>query len=145
MPSFRSYLVLDWYAVFKIIYLFILSALGLCCCAWAFSSCIKWGYSSLWCVGFSLWCLLLLWSAGSRACGLQQLWSVGSVVLAHRLSCPMAHGIFPDKRSNPCPLHWQSNSQPLYLRGCPCMQLFNEIFSNFFHGTLELTSVNITF
>ena len=29
-----------------------------------------------------------------------------SVVVASRLSCPMAHGIFPDQESNPCPLHW---------------------------------------
>ena len=28
-------------------------------------------YSSLRCAGFSLWCLLLLWSTASRACGLQ--------------------------------------------------------------------------
>ena len=27
------------------------------------------GYSSLWCAGFSLWWLLLLWSMGSRRVG----------------------------------------------------------------------------
>ena len=27
------------------------------------------GYSSLWCMGFSLWWLLLLWSTGSRRVG----------------------------------------------------------------------------
>ena len=27
------------------------------------------GYSSLWCAGFSLWWLLLLWSTGSRRAG----------------------------------------------------------------------------
>ena len=27
------------------------------------------GYSSLWCAGFSLWWLLLLWSTGSRHVG----------------------------------------------------------------------------
>ena len=36
------------------------------------------GYSSLWCAGFSLWLLLLLWSMGSRrtgfsSCGLRAL------------------------------------------------------------------------
>ena len=36
------------------------------------------GYSSLWCVGFSLWWLLLLRSVGSR--------HAGSVVVAHGLS-----------------------------------------------------------
>ena len=35
------------------IYLF-LAALGLCCCIWAFSSCVERGYSSLWCTGSSL-------------------------------------------------------------------------------------------
>ena len=43
------------------------------------------GYSSLWCTGFSLQCLLLLWSRDSRfagfsSCGTraQQLWLTGS-------------------------------------------------------------------
>ena len=39
------------------------------------------GYSSLQCMGFSLWCLLLLWSMGSRACGLSS-WS--SQALEHK-------------------------------------------------------------
>ena len=50
------------------IYLF-LSALGLRCCARAFSSCSEQGYSSLWCTGFLLQWLLLLWSTGSRRAG----------------------------------------------------------------------------
>ena len=29
--------------------------------------------------------------------------STGSIVVAHRLSCPAARGIFPDKGLNPCP------------------------------------------
>ena len=33
-----------------------------------------------------------------------------SVVVAHRLSYPTACGIFLDKGSNPCPLHWQVDS-----------------------------------
>ena len=41
------------------------------------------GYSSLWCVGFSLWCLLLLWSTGSRHVGFS---SCGSWALERRLS-----------------------------------------------------------
>ena len=39
------------------------------------------GCSPLWCPGFSLRWLLLLWSTGSRC--------AGSVVVAHRLSCSM--------------------------------------------------------
>ena len=50
------------------------------------------GYSSLWCVGFSLWWLLLLRSTGSRhtgfsSCGTraQQLWLAGSRAQAQQL------------------------------------------------------------
>ena len=72
------------------IYLF-LAALGLCCCTWAFSSCShSGGYSSLWCVGFSLRWLLLLRSTGTRregfsSCGAraQQLWRTGLVAPRH--------------------------------------------------------------
>jgi len=43
--------------------------------------------------------------------------SMGSVVMAHKLSFHEACGIFPDQGSNPCPLHWEADSQPLdYLR-----------------------------
>ena len=42
-----------------------------------------------------------------------------SVVVAHRLSCSAACGIFPDQGSNPCPLHWQTDSQPLRHQGSP--------------------------
>ena len=31
------------------------------------------------------------------------------------LSCPIAHGIFPDQGSNPCLLYWQADSLPLYV------------------------------
>ena len=41
------------------------------------------GYSSLWCVGFSLWWLLLLQSRGSRHVGFS---SCGSRALERRLS-----------------------------------------------------------
>ena len=72
------------------------------------------GYSSFWCVGFSLRWLLLSWSTGSRHVGSVvvacELWSTGSVVVVRRLSCSVACGIFPDQGSNPCPLHWQADS-----------------------------------
>ena len=60
------------------------------------------GYSSLRCTGLSLRPLLLLRSTGSRR--------TGSVVVAHGLSCSAACGIFPDQGSNPCTLHWQTDS-----------------------------------
>ena len=79
-----------------------LAVLGLHCCAWAFSSCGVWGFSLQW--------LLLLKSMVSSAPRLQQLWLVGSTVVARKLSCRSACGIFPDQGSNPCPLHWQADS-----------------------------------
>ena len=43
------------------------------------------------------------------------LQSTGSAVVAHRLNCSAACGIFPDL----CPLHWQADSQPLHHQGRP--------------------------
>ena len=68
------------------------------------------GYSSLQCVGFSLWWLLLLWSMGSRRAGFSSCGTWASVVVVHGLSCSAACGIFLDQGSNPCPLHWQADS-----------------------------------
>ena len=69
------------------------------------------GHSSSWCAGLSLLRPLLLQSTGSRR--------AGSVVVAHGPSYSAACGIFPDQGSNPCPLHWQADSQPLYHQGSP--------------------------
>ena len=69
------------------------------------------GHSSSRCVGLSLLLPLLLRSTGSRR--------AGSVVVAHGPSCSVACGIFPDQGSNPCPLHWQADSQPLRHQGSP--------------------------
>ena len=101
------------------------------------------GYSSLQCAGFSLRWLLLLWSMGSRRAGFgscsmqaQQLWLMGSRAQAQQLqcvglSCSVACGIFPDQGSNPCPLHWQADSQPLHHQGRPVLS----IFASYFWGT----------
>ena len=68
-------------------------------------------HSSSRCAGPSLsWPLLLQSTASRRA---------GSVVVAHRPSCSAACGIFPDQGSNPHPLHWQADSQPLHHQGSP--------------------------
>ena len=71
------------------------------------------GHSSSRCAGLSLSWPLLLQSTGSRC--------AGSVIVAHGLSCSAAWGIFPDQGSNPCPLHWQADSQPLRHQGSPCL------------------------
>ena len=70
-------------------------------------------HSSSWCTGLSLSWPLLLRSTGSRR--------AGSVIVAHRSSCSTACGIFPDQGLNPCPLHWQADSQPLRHQGSPCI------------------------
>ena len=69
------------------------------------------GHSSSRCMGLSLSRPLLLWSTGSRC--------AGSVVVAHGPSCSTACGIVPDQGSNPCPLHWQADAQPLHHQGSP--------------------------
>ena len=69
------------------------------------------GHSSSWCTGLSLLWPLLLQSTGSGR--------AGSVVVAHGPSCSTAYGIFPDQGSNPCPLLWQADSQPLRHQGSP--------------------------
>ena len=69
------------------------------------------GHSSSRCVGLSLSRPLLLRSTGSRR--------ADSVIVAHGLSCSAACGIFPDEGLNPCPLHWQADSQPLHHQGSP--------------------------
>ena len=68
---------------FKIYLFLFLAVLGLHCCARAFSSCGERGYSSLRCMGFSLWWLLLLRSTGSRCAGFS---SCGTRALERRLS-----------------------------------------------------------
>ena len=69
------------------------------------------GHSSSRCAGLSLSQPLLLQSTGSRRSG--------SVVVAHGPSCSAACGILPDQGSNPCPLHWQADPQPLSHQGSP--------------------------
>ena len=73
-------------------------------------------HSSSWCAGLSLSRPLLLRSTGSRR--------AGSVVAAHGLSRSAACGILPDQGPNPCPLHWQADSQPLRHQGSPEKNFF---------------------
>ena len=77
------------------------------------------GHSSSQCAGLSLSRPLLLRSTGSRR--------AGSVVVAHRPSCSVACGIFPDQGLNPCPLHWQADSQPLHHQGSLVLPAFSRL------------------
>ena len=76
------------------------------------------GHSSSRCAGLSLSWPLLLRSTGSRC--------AGSVIVAHGPSCSAACGIFPDQGSNPCPLHWQADSQPLRHQGSPTSSSYKD-------------------
>ena len=78
------------------------------------------GHSSQRCAGLSLSRPLLLQSTGSRR--------AGSVIVAHGPSCSAAGGIVPDQGSNPCPLHWQADFQPLHHQGRPHSQFLFLLF-----------------
>ena len=88
-----------------------MAVLGLRFCARAFSSCGKRGPLFIAVRGPLTIAAFLVGSTGSRR--------AGSVVVAHGPSCSAAGGIFPDQGSNPCPLHWQADSQPLHQQGSP--------------------------
>ena len=77
------------------------------------------GHSSSWCADLSLSRPLLLRSTGSRR--------AGSVIVAHGPSCSVACGIFPDQGSNPYPLHWQADSQPLRHQGSPSILFYDSL------------------
>ena len=112
-----SFSLVTFFFFFKFIYLFIY--FWLC---WVFISvrglslvATSGGHSSS-CAGLSLSWPLLLRSMGSRP--------TVSVVVAHRPSHSVACGIFPDQGSNPFPLHWQADSQPLHNQGSPSLVTF---------------------
>ena len=136
------------------IYLFIyLATLGLCCCAWAFSSRGEQGLHFVAERGLLIVVVSLVTEHRLQAHGLPQLWHVGSVVVAcvlqstdsvvvaHRFSCSAACGIFPDQGSNPCPLHWPADPQPLCHQGSPEL-LFNSyclyLKKNFYWSIVDL-------
>ena len=52
-------------------------------------------------------CFLVVVCGFLRAVGCLAVehWLMGSVAVVQGLSCPVAHGIFPDQGSNLCPLH----------------------------------------
>ena len=110
-----------YFTLYLFIYLF-LAVLGLSFCARAFSSCGERGplfipvRGPLFIPVRGPLTIVPLRSTGSRR--------AGSVVAAHGPSCSTACGIFPHQGSNPCPLHWQADSQPLRHQGSPFAVLF---------------------
>ena len=87
-------------------------------------------HSSSRCAGLSL-SRSLLGSTGSRR--------AGSVVVAHGPSCSAACGTFPDQGSNPCPLHWQADSQPLRHQGSPWLYFFSSVHPHLWSLSLSLS------
>ena len=87
----------------KLIYLF-LAVLVLCCLC---------GLSLVALVGlFSSWGVWAFYCRGFPCCRAQAVGRMGFSIIdvVHKSSCPVACGIFPDQRWNPCPLHWQVDS-----------------------------------
>ena len=74
------------------------------------------GHSSSRCTVLSPSRPLPWWSTGSRR--------ADSVIVAHGPSRSAARGIPPDQGSNPCPLHWQADSQTLHHQGSPKLYKF---------------------
>ena len=103
---------LQRWALHLFTYHFFSAALGVRCYTWAFSSCGKWRLLSS-CGAWASHC------RGFSCCGAWALECASSVAVAHRLSCPVACGIFLDQGSTLCPMHWQRNSQPVDHQGSP--------------------------
>ena len=99
------------------------AALGLHCCAQAFSSCSQQGLLS----GCSVWAS----HCSGFSCGTRALGTLVSVVVMHGLSCPVACEIFPDQEWNLCPLLWQADSQPQDHQRSPCCCYFDVILRHF--------------
>ena len=119
MPSFSKELYhFFFFNLFTYIYFFWLcwvfvsvGGLSLVAASGGHSSSRCAGLSSSRCAGLSPSRPLPLRGTGSRR--------AGSVVVAHGPSCSVACGIFPDQGSNPRPLHWQADSQPLRHQASP--------------------------
>ena len=72
-------------------------------------------------VGFSCCGAQAPGHAAFSSCGTwaQYLCCTGPILVANRLNCSVACGIFLDQGSNMCLLHWQVDSSPLSQQGSP--------------------------
>ena len=92
------------------IYLLVVG-LGLCCCAWAFSSCGPQGLLS----GCGAWAS----RGGSFSCSGAQVPGAGaSAVVGCSLNSSVASSL-PDQGLDACPLHWQVDFYPCFTREVP--------------------------
>ena len=111
------------------------------------SICFGCAESSWLCAGFSSsaergllpGCSVLVFLFSVFCCSLQALST--SVAVAQGLGCPQACGISPHQGLNPCPLHWQADSEPLDHQGSasdPLSPKFSENSSHVSDRALEL-------
>ena len=69
------------------------------------------------------------WSShcgGFSCCGTWALGTQALMVISQRHSCPSACGILPGQGWNPCSLHWQMDSYPLYHWESPKMSFLRK-------------------
>ena len=80
---------------------------------------------------------------GFSCCGAQALGTQASVAVVHGLSCSAACGIFLNQGSNPCPLHWHTDSKPLDHLGSPRRGYSNlyAVLFKLFHGAQRIWQV----
>ena len=141
MSDLNLFLFFKFYSVFLV-------ALGLCGHTCALSSRSEWGLSFIAVHGLFITVVSLVTQHRLQACSLQYLWHVGSIVVAHRpwsvrasavvvhgLTRSVAYGLLPDQRLNPCPLHWQVDSYPLYHERSPWREFDSKAFHSF-HSTI---------
>jgi len=65
---------------------------------------------------------------------------LASVAVIQGLGCSKACVIFLDQGSNPCPLHWQVDSYPVYYQGSP-----GDIFKEHPVGQLDKQEEEVRF
>ena len=111
VQSLNHWTAREFSPIFVLITLFILAALGLHCCAWAFSSCTSKGYSSLWSTGsrrtgFSSCGAHKLSSCGARAQLLRGMWDLPRPGL-EPLSPALAGGFLTTAPPGKCPPPFQ--------------------------------------
>ena len=78
-------------------------------CAGSFFSCGEWELLSSCCAQASH-------CSGLSCCRTWALGTQASIAVLHGFSYSLARGIFLDQGLNPCPQHWQADSQPLDSR-----------------------------
>ena len=113
-----------------------MAVLGLRFCARAFSSCGKWEPLFIAVCGPLTIAASLV---AEHRLQTRRLSSCGSVAVAHGPSCSAACGIFPDQGANPCPLHWQADSQPLRHQGSPQILFHYRLLQNIEYSSLCYT------